>query len=267
MTVHTNRPLRITVIAVVFGVLGIVGTATAAGASTSCGQYSFGFEGTRLINDGISDTAGPFPIVLPAGSYDVTMRSHDAHDEHPGQTEQTQEQWYFTLDSGFMSAPSSDVPDEENTMVNTFPSVSISESTSITLHHLGQGGVNSVDPICVGFNPAVTPQPVVAPPAEAPLVEVPDARQPGVEINGPVQPAVKPEVKGVVEIRQAELIPPAALVKAPAPSVAPQLALTGPSAGMWVFALSGASLILLGSALVAQGRRRDDTTALLNRHC
>jgi len=60
-------------------------TSSAAGATMGCGQTSFGFEGTRLLNDGISNSAGPFSITLPAGTYDVVMQSYDAHDEHPGQ--------------------------------------------------------------------------------------------------------------------------------------------------------------------------------------
>jgi len=53
----------------VLGVLTL--TPVAAGAQNGCGEYSYGFAGTRLLNDGISDSAGPFTIDLPAGTYDV----------------------------------------------------------------------------------------------------------------------------------------------------------------------------------------------------
>ena len=52
-----------------------------AAATANCGTISFSFEGTRLINDGISHRAGPFAIDLPAGTYDVVMRSSDSHSE------------------------------------------------------------------------------------------------------------------------------------------------------------------------------------------
>ena len=109
MTARTRRSLRLATVAFVLAGASLVGTASAANAATGCGEYSFGFEGTRLLNDGISDSAGPFAISMPAGTYDITLHSFDDHAAHPGQVAQTQEQWYFTLDSGYSSPASSDI--------------------------------------------------------------------------------------------------------------------------------------------------------------
>lgn len=253
MTVGSSRSLRIAAAALVLSGAAVVGTASAANASTGCGEYSFGFEGTRLLNDGISNNAGPFSISMPAGTYDITLHSFDDHVDHPGQVEQTQEQWYFTLDSGYTSPASSDIPDDGTSTVDTFTDVVIEASTAISVHHLGQGGVNSVAPMCVGFTTVVTPPPVEEPEViagpELPVKEV---------IEPPVQEVVEPPVKEVVEVPVE--VKPAVEVKAPpvvaAPAPAPQLALTGPSAHTWVMVLSGGALVCLGAALLLEDRRR-----------
>lgn len=196
----------------------------ALAASTGCGEYSFGFEGTRLLNDGISTSAGSFTIALPAGTYDVTMVSHDAHDEHPGQDDQTQEQFYFTLDSGYTSPPSNDIPNDVNDMTTIVGAQEIGDTTSITVHHLGQGGVNSVDVRCVGFT---TVQ--VAGPDPEPEPEVVDPEpEPEPEVAAPAP--VTPEVAAKVETPVA------------------QLARTGPPE--IVLAFAGLGLFLVGYGVV-----------------
>lgn len=241
MTLGSTRPLRIA--AATFAVAGValVGTATAASATMGCGQDSFGFEGTRLLNDGISNTAGPFAIELPAGTYDVLVQSHDAHDLHPGQSEQTQEQWYFTLDSGYVSPVTTDVADDSNIAIDEFDGQDIAASTSITLQHLGQGGTNSVDPVCVGFTAVAVEERVeteaeiagpVLPPKEV-AVEAPISEEPA--------PA---QVKAVVEVAEA-----------PA-SESAQLALTGPSAATTAMVVSGLGFIVIGGALMLEARGR-----------
>lgn len=122
-----------------------------AGANADCGAISFSFEGTRLLNDGISHQAGPFSINLPAGTYDVVMQSGDSHSTQDGQIDQEAERWWFELDSGWHSTATEDLPDELDANVTTMAGQVIPASTSITLHHLGQGGINSVNPLCVGF--------------------------------------------------------------------------------------------------------------------
>lgn len=128
---------------------GVVGA-----AAEGCGSTSYGFTGTRMINDGISDHAGPFTIALPAGTYDITMLSNDNHPSADYQVEQTQEQWYFTLDNGYVSPPTNDVPADQTTMITSVGAVELEAATSISVHHLGEGGVNSVNVECIGFTPS-----------------------------------------------------------------------------------------------------------------
>lgn len=154
----------------------LVTSAGAVGAaSEGCGSTSYGFTGTRLLNDGISDSAGPFTIDLPAGTYDITMRSNDNHPSPDYQVEQTQEQWYFSLDNGYVSPPTLDVPADQTEITTTLGPVELEAATAITVHHLGEGNINSVNVECVGFTlaapvvagPATTTTVAVAPPATA----------------------------------------------------------------------------------------------------
>lgn len=265
----SNQSLR--VIATVSAVVGLtlIGSASTAGATGACGDYSFGFQGTRLINDGISQSAGPFAIQLPAGTYDIVMQSHDGHDDHPGQLEQTQEQWYFVLDSGYQSPFAVDVPEEANTSTTTAAAQVIGDSTSITLHHRGEGGVNSVDPICVGFTltaaaPVIEEEPeettpvvpeesevVVEPEEEVPVETVPEETVPEVvpdeipEVVSPPTTAVEvivPEVAGAVQTAP------------PASGPARQLAVTGPSQLVLLMTLGGLAMLLIGAGIVLDER-------------
>jgi hypothetical protein len=228
----------------------LTGTAT-AGATSQCGDYSFGFAGTRLLNDGISTSAGPFPISLPAGTYDVTLQSHDDHVAHPGQYEQTAEQFYVVLDSGWVSPPSVDIADDATEAITVHQGQVIGESTAISVHHIGLGGVNSVDVVCVGFTPTVpaevadeivdedAPEPAAEeapePATEDPASSLTDPADP-LSLMRPVVPAeIEAEVQGHVE-------------------TAPLLALTGPEHST-IIALLGAVLLGLGSTLVAVERR------------
>jgi len=111
--------LRATIVLIVSIVALVIVVPSSLGASSSCGTWSFGFAGTRLINDGISNDAGPFAITLPAGTYDVTMVSHDNHPSPDYQTSQTGEQWRFRLDSGYTSGLTKDVPSDAEWMTTT----------------------------------------------------------------------------------------------------------------------------------------------------
>lgn len=255
MTVRPRRSLRFAAAAFVLAGAAVLSTATgsAAGAAAGCGEFSFGFEGTRLLNDGISDSAGPFAISMPAGTYEITLHSFDDHADHPGQTEQTQEQWYFTLDSGYVSPVSSDIPDEANTAVDSFTGVINADASAITVHHLGEGGINSVAPMCVGFTTVTTPvessqvpggDELVLPATDVPTVsEVPDDAEVPVEVKRSVEVMDSSSVSDVAD--------PSAVVAAPAPL----LAITGPSTKTWVLVFAGAGLLVLGSALLLAERR------------
>lgn len=253
---NSSRSLRVSAaVCAVVGLTLLGAATTAAGAASPCGDHSFGFEGTRLLNDGISNSAGPFTISLPAGTYDIAMHSHDAHDEHPGQIEQTMEQWYFVLDSGYVSPMTVDVPDDLNDSDTFAAAQVIGDSTTITLHHRGEGNTNSVDPTCVGFTivePA-TPEPVVEAPTtttttpeisvvtEEPVEETPVVAAPS------TTEAIPPVVAGVVETA-----PP---VKAQVAAPAPQLALTGPSSLTLAMTFAGLAMLVIGAALVLDERR------------
>lgn len=216
-----------------------------AGATMGCGEYSFGFDGTRLLNDGISNSAGPFAIELPAGTYDVIMQSHDAHDEHPGQTEQTEEQWFFVLDSGYESPLTVDVPDDQNHSVTVVENQTIATSSAaITVNHRGVGSINSVDVVCVGFTPVAVPVTPIAP--EEPIDETPEVEEsvvapPVVDDEGPPP---EPEAEPPVEVAGAVAEPPA------------QLALTGPTRVTYWLVGSAVAMFATGAGLSTIERRR-----------
>ena len=279
MDIRSSRSLRIAAASLVLTGTALLGTAATAGASGGCGEYSFGFEGTRLLNDGISDSAGPFSIELPAGTYTVTTESFDDHAAHPGQVEQTAEQWYIVLDSGYVSPLTSDVPEDGNFVADTFANQTIEASSSITLRHRGEGGVNSVSPLCVGFT-------TVAVAEEVPVEEIVE-EEVVIEVAGPELEAVEIEVAGVTEIAEpAEAIavagpvaPEETVVEAPAtpaetaaparavvevdlqaaPAVAQpaeELALTGPTSLTWAMVAAATASLAAGGALLLEERRR-----------
>lgn len=222
----------------------LLGAGVAGSSTDGCGEFSYGFAGTRLINDGISTSAGPFAIALPAGYYEITLVSHDDHPSADYQTDQTAEQWYVRLDNGFVSAPSADIPNDQEWMTTVLPAQDVPAASAISVQHLLSGtSPNSVNVMCVGFTsverPAptttttttVSPDPIVAPPTST-EVSTPTTVKPAV----PATTTIPPEVKGKVE-------PPA------------ELAVTGAGDLIAVLAALGASLIVSGSVLVRRPRR------------
>lgn len=246
--------------AATIGAVVFVGGSAHAGAAEGCGADALTFDGVRLLNNGTDHTAGPFSIELEPGIYDITMNSWDAHDEHY-QPEQENEQWYFTLDSGYTSAPSVDIPTEQNSSSTTLLAQQIDASTSVTVHHLRAAGVNSVEPVCLGF----------ASVADQTNGDVPEQTEPTViegETPVSVPDPVDTEVKGIVEVADpsAQLVPPMSKTNPPAAvesahvsqAPAPQLAITGPSASV-LGALVGSFLVMLGTVCTwvsAATRRR-----------
>ena len=241
---------------IAFGTLALF--SSPAGAADSCGTYSFGFEGTRLLNDGISNTAGPFAADIPAGTYTVTLVSHDHHDTQVNVPSQLGEQYHVVLDSGYISPASNDIPDDSNAMTTVFVGQEIEASSEIGVQHAGAPGINSVDVLCVGFTleatvesavelPAVDEPVAPAPPEPTPAPEVIEPEQ---DISIPVtitrepdvvaRAVVEPEVKGIVE--------------SPQPVVA-QLAITGPSTQAVTLLIIGFALIALGGLLTREGKR------------
>lgn len=249
-----NQSLRrkIDVAGKIFGALLIIAgtvlvTAPALSASDGgCGTYSYGFTGTRLINDGISTSAGPFVIDLPAGTYDITMLSNENHPYPTYQTEQTQEQWFFVLDNGYVSPPTDDVPNDSENVVTNIGEVELAAATAISVKHLGEGGLNSVNVECIGFTPSVV---TVVPPVttEAPAIAgpattaAPNVVAPTTTIHVDVAPVATVAPVAPATTVQAEVL---GVVQTPEP----QLAVTGRDTT--VIALAGMLLIALGLALV-----------------
>jgi len=271
---RSNRWLRRAGVAAATAIsISMLSVAT-AGASTGCGEYSYGFTGTRLLNDGISNSAGPFPIDLPAGTYTVTLVSSDHHDEQVAVPTQPGEQYVVVLDSGYVSPPSRDIADDETVVTTTHVNQTVPASTSISVQHLGVPGINSVDVLCVGFTPEPdepsTPDAASEEADSSTDVAVPDesvsandesqeegsdqdpageqALVPPVSITVEPEESVadtpEPEVQGVVEIQASSDVQIAGPVAEPA-----QLAITGPSLSA-TLTLLGVSMIALGVALV-----------------
>ncbi|NNC81231.1 MAG: hypothetical protein HKN94_13900 [Acidimicrobiales bacterium] len=212
-----------------------------ASANSGCGTYSFGFTGTRLINDGISNSAGPFNIELPGGTYDVTVWFDDHHDQQPD-PHQPNEQFHVRLNGGYTSPATPDLPDDANASTHTFHSQTISPASQISVFHRGVGGVNSINVECVGFTPSAPPVAVL------PIVPV----LPGQDIGDPAMierpppdmtPAPPPveQVKPVVPVAEPEPVPEVlGAVEEPPPAV---LALTGPNQ----------TLLLINGAMLSIG--------------
>ena len=233
--------------AITLAAVGLPALTSPLGASEGCGTYSFGFPGTRLLNDGISDSAGPYPIDIPGGIYTVTLVAHDHHDTQVGVPTQPGEQYYVTLDSGYASPLSTDIADDENRTTSVFTSQRVEASTAITVMHGGTPGINSVDVICVGFTPHAITDPPKEPPAQdigdpATVVRPPNVVGPASVVPTSVVPtSVVPEVKGTVEV----------------PQVTPQLAVTGPGAHARTLVGFGTLMIALGALLIRRERRFD----------
>jgi hypothetical protein len=242
---------------------------SAAGASTGCGTYSFGFEGTRLLNDGISDVSGPYPIDLPSGVYTVTLVAHDHHDSQVGVPTQSGEQYVVELDSGYRSPASTDIPDDKILTVTVFTDQHIESSSQVTVRHGGEPGINSVDVVCVGFTPEAIADPVVEQPIpDPPTVDVPPTETPVVEVPNPDAPVVGPPVETPVQdisdpitiVRKPQVAPPASVVPevkgtVEFPPGTPQLAITGPGDHAGILLAMAAILIALGTILVRRERR------------
>lgn len=260
----------------VLTVIVTAATGTLAAASGSCGEFSFGFEGTRLLNDGISESAGPFPILLPAGTYDLIMVSSDDHTSRQFHGEQPAEQWYVELDSGWSSPLSDDLPDDRDSIVTTHAQQQIPASTAITVRHLGEGTVNSINVVCAGFTSVDLPVQEALVPAEdipeeavveagtmesdlseaAPEVVDQQISEPATVIAEPEieeTELAEPEVLGVVEsLADQQTVEPTAVPAEPfaAAQIAPETSAARPAEGQDVtvakqLALTGPSDLIV----------------------
>lgn len=258
LTMRSTRTPAVFVAAVLMAVMLIPSLFSPAGAADGCGQYSFGFTGTRLLNDGISDVAGPFPIELPAGTYTVTLVAHDHHDTQVDVPTQPGEQYVVVLDSGYTSGPSTDIADDETITTTVFVNQVIEASSAITVRHLGVPGINSVDVVCVGF----TPEPTIAPsnPLDPPtdvVVDPPvqDIGDPATVVREPPSVTTPSDASGDTDPVPATGDPVVPEVKGVVVAPAAQLAITGPRNHATSMILLGVLMVSVGAILVRRERR------------
>ena len=146
-------PTWVTLVAVVSVFLVLSGAAR-LGAAQDVGLCSgdtvLVFTDARLLNADGQNIGGPYALELLAGTYTVTAGSYDGHDGT--QSTQPQEQWRVAANSGWLSPFTADIADVAQTSITLFSNQIIpADVSSIELVHLGEGGVNSVSPVCVGF--------------------------------------------------------------------------------------------------------------------
>lgn len=248
-------------VVILIGVL-LFGTAGTLSAQAECsGEISLEFNDVQLLNSDSQSKAGPYNVQLAAGTYDVSTMSFDHHSSQPGAGDQSMEQWYFTLDSGFTSPFTSDVPANADLVSDTWRGLIIDESTALTIHHQGSGGVNSVWPRCISFDrvdlPVLPDQEIATPPDQALDVDSTTsatADQPDPGPSDAVPEAVpEAEVLGVVEERLTVATSSAATANSTsldsAQQTVPVLALTGPRSQQFV--VIALALLAIGTGLMA----------------
>lgn len=202
-------------------------------------EFSVVFDESVVLEDSDTDTLGPFDIALPAGTYDVLVSSWLGAQEDPLQTD---EQWFFTTDSGYTSPTTTD-SSPELLLNQSFTAQNIAEATSVMLHHKAPGSEisNSVHPLCVGFRE----------------VEVEEAIS-AAGTNDSIVPVEAVQVSFAVEAADETTPLAPADGQAGADEVVTELALTGPGDLAVSLTLTGAALILAGSAATVATRRSED---------
>ena len=254
-------------------------------------EFSIAFPESFVLTDPATTMIPDVAFDVPAGTYDIFMVTWKGFTEDPSQT---MEQWFFETNGAtpYVSELSSD--DDAELIVINQPgtAVTVDAFTSIKLSHKAPGmdSANSVHPICVGFRAVDAPvettttteAPVVveetttteAPVDETPVVETPAETTEAPVAEAPVvveEPTTATEAPVVVEETTTTTEPPAVggaqivttTTTAPAtttarPAVGPELALTGPSELATSLGLTGAALLLAGSAAVVAARRSED---------
>jgi len=108
-------------------------------AAAACVDVTFDFDSLgqgALTNN--NPTLGPTPIAIGAGTYDIELVSSDPT-HGPGLfTDQTHEQWFFVLDSGYASPVTPDIPEIDLSLTVVVTGVTLSASTAITAVWSGQ---------------------------------------------------------------------------------------------------------------------------------
>lgn len=180
--------------------------------------------------------SGPYTVDIPAGTYDITVSSWLGLEDY---VDHTDEQWYFSTNSGYTSPLSTDSSPELITN-DLFSNQTVGATTSITLHHKSPSSAqpNSVHPLCIGFKTVSAPQTTSAPTTTtaAPTTTT------TIQVAAPTTTTTA----APTTTTQATAVVPA------------QLALTGASELSMSLGLAGAALTLAGVATVMASRRSED---------
>jgi len=258
--------------------IGDIATATRADAMDSPCDIHIDFSGDRLLNNGSDNVGALHSVHIPDDFYDVTLTSSDFGHETMADPSQTQEQWWFIAD-GVRVALSEDIATSVTTSSITYRGIRVPESEVVWAEHLGEGNVNSVDPVGVCLVRRDLQQEVDETeqtfvhddqPLEVDIAEAEsklagdetgvDGAEP-IEIESGEPEFIEVEVQSTIEVAETvvntgETDP----VKAPdaipvADDGAAQLALTGLS-DVLPIALAGGTLIIAGGACIFAADRR-----------
>ncbi|NNC81027.1 MAG: hypothetical protein HKN94_12845 [Acidimicrobiales bacterium] len=117
----------------------------------TCGESAIVMEfPDSVVLDEDTQSAGPYDITLPAGNYVVRTATWMGPDGGIG----SNQQWYFTTDSGYRSPETSDSSPVESS-INQFDDQVLGAATAeITIHRVEAAGtIDRVHPLCLGFAP------------------------------------------------------------------------------------------------------------------
>ncbi len=203
------------------------------------------------LAEGVVESAGPFAVSIPAGTYEVRMSSWADMDDPV----EPNERWFFTADSGYTSPIIAD-PGDNHVIVQSFTDqVITSPISSITLQHMlpGDSVNNSVVAKCISFT--LTSAPETTTTTAAPTTTTTAAPTTTTTVDqGVLDTATSTTTTSTTTTTTTTTI----AVAAAAPEQPQTLALTGPSDLAASLALVGGALTLAGFAALAAGRRAED---------
>jgi hypothetical protein len=136
----------------------------------------FGTTNQLLATGSLAEaTSSPISVSLPAGIYNITASSFDAHSTRQVFQNQQQEQFYLRLSNGQTTNRISDLPETSDSLTEQIDAnfAVTSNITSLIAQHAEYPDPvepNSIIPVCVAFDD-VTPAPTLSPsPTPAPII-------------------------------------------------------------------------------------------------
>ena len=225
--------------------------------------FNISFPESVVLTDPANSMIADVDFAVPAGTYDIFTVTWKGFTDDPAQT---MEQWMFEAVDGDYVSPLTSDNDSELIVTNQLgEGVTIDGFTSIKLSHKAPGmdSANSVHPICIGFRPVA---PAATTTTAAPVEETTTTTA-APEI---VEEVTTTTAAPVVEEATTTTAAPAAVggandtrttttvARATGSLQGPELALTGPSELATSLGLTGAALVLAGSAAVVAARRSED---------